>query len=260
MGGGNRGVVRYRKGFLGNAGSYFFSYVLVSTHLTLPIQSPNIFSRLALTSLCFLIPLADSVVVVATRILTMRSPFQPDKGHLHHRFVQTSIALRWILLSLGLIELAALGLAIFIMQSPGLFSAALSVYLCVCQVSVAAILILLIEKTSRRRLRGYLEDLDQGNSIYYLKYRLKPGAVHVSKNLLRKLEAKIGAEIRVSDVCFAIQPDCLLITLRSPTEPLRRVQERIEFIFKQESLEQHEMVDKGEFLKLSSSSSQKLAA
>ena len=63
--------VFYRKGFLGNVGSYFFSYVLAVIHLSLPINAAGPVSRLSLSGLCFLIPVADAIMVLLARALTL---------------------------------------------------------------------------------------------------------------------------------------------------------------------------------------------
>lgn len=240
-----------RRGFLGNIGSYFFSYVLAVMHLSLPIDSPNPVARLSLAGLCFLIPIADAVVVCLSRVVTARSPFQADKGHLHHRLVQTSIALRYILLNFGLIELLSLGMAYFLATNEAIRGSSLPIAICLSHVIVVGMLIVLVEKASKRRLQGYLERLHTGEPIYFLKYRFQnEDGTPIGLSKLHRLEARVSAEIRVTDLCFVQGPDVLFLTLRSLQEPMRRVANRLEIIFRSEKIRLSSPVEEGEFLKV----------
>ena len=48
-----------RKGFLGNVGSYFFSFVLAYMHLSVPIEAHDPISRMSISGLFFLVPISD---------------------------------------------------------------------------------------------------------------------------------------------------------------------------------------------------------
>ncbi|MFM8269602.1 MAG: MraY family glycosyltransferase, partial [Pseudomonadota bacterium] len=109
--------VMKRKGFLGNIGSYTLSYLLAVEHLSIPLESTNIISRLALPGLCFLVPIADAAMVLVYRLSSRRSPFQADKGHLHHRLMQSSLPLRYILLVMGLIEILGVSICFVLSQN-----------------------------------------------------------------------------------------------------------------------------------------------
>ena len=81
--------------YMGEAGSSTLGLTLAVLTLSLP-------TPYSLLSLAFsLIPLFDAVSAVPRRLLRGRSPFAPDRGHLHHR-----------LLSLGLSHPAAAGLLV----------------------------------------------------------------------------------------------------------------------------------------------------
>jgi UDP-GlcNAc:undecaprenyl-phosphate/decaprenyl-phosphate GlcNAc-1-phosphate transferase len=241
-----------RKGFLGNVGSYFFSYVLAVMHLSAPLPSTNVLSRLSISALCFLIPVADSIMVISSRSLTFRSPFKADKGHLHHRLIQTSIALRYILLNFALIEVSGFSIAFLLSRQKGMGSSIMPVFLCLSYVTISTILILMVEKASKKRLQSYFHRLDNGEPIYFLKYEL----VHtkgktISAALLRRLEAKVSAEIRITDLCFAEKPNVLFVTLRTLAEPLKGISSRLDSVFQSEDVVTRVVIDQGEFVKVS---------
>jgi len=244
--------VKLRKGFIGNVGSYFFSYCLALMHISVPIPSPGPISRLALIGLCFLIPIADSLMVIASRLATLRSPFKADKGHLHHRLVQTSMPLSWILMNFGGIGLCALISSVLIGRVAGTAGWALPIFVTISHICITTVLILLVEKASRRRLQAYFQRLDIGAPIYFLKYQFtKEDGSPISKITLRRLEAKVSAEIRVTDLCYAEKPNTLFVTLKTQPEPLRGISGRLDAIFQSEKVTSSLVVDEGEFKKVS---------
>lgn len=241
-----------RKGFLGNVGSYFFSYVLAMIHLSIPLSSANSLSRVSISGLCFLIPIADSIMVVTSRLASFRSPFKADKGHLHHRLLQTSIALRYILLSFALISGAGLTIAYLISHNLGVRNSVLPIFLCLTHIGISAILILMVEKASKRRMQSYFQRLDSGEPIYFLKYELRSlTGKPLSSATLRRLEARVSAEIRVTDLCFAEKPNLLFVTLRTLGEPLKGISARLDTIFQTEKVQTRLVIDQGEFVKVS---------
>lgn len=244
--------IKWRRGFLGNVGSYFFSHVLAVMHFSIPLEAPNVSSRFALTALCFLIPVADSTMVICSRLFTFRSPFQPDKGHLHHRLVQTSIPLKWILLNFGLIETSGLTMAFLITRSTAVGDSYLSAASALSLVGITAVLILLSEKASKRRVQHYLERLDNNLPIYYFKYdvRNEDGSAMTTSKLLR-LEARVAAEIRVTDVCFARKPSELYVCLSTVAEPLKGISARIDHVFQREKVQASLVIDHGQIVRVS---------
>lgn len=245
--------VAKRKGFMGNVGSYFFSYLLAVMHLSIPLQAGHAIPRVSLSALCFLIPMADSIMVVMTRLLTLRSPFQADKGHLHHRLIQTSIPLRYVLMNFALIELAGVAIAKLLNRNHlSGESFLLPSYVCFSYVGISAILILMVEKASKRRVQHYFQRLDSGQPIYFMKYQIKKtNGTPISRHTLRRLEARISAEIRVTDMCFAENPDTIFVTVATMSEPLRGISARLESVFEKEGVTTTLVVDQGEFLKVS---------
>lgn len=244
--------VKVRRGFLGNVGSYFFSYCLAIMHLSIPMPAAGPISRLSLTGLCFLVPIADSLMVISSRLSSFRSPFQADKGHLHHRLIQTSIPLAWILINFAGIETSALIVAVMVSRVTGASVGVLPIFLAFSHIGITAVLILLVEKASRRRLQAYFQRLDTGAPIYFLKYQFtNQDGSPISRITLRRLEARVSAEIRVTDLCYAEKPNTLFVTLKTMAEPLRGISGRLEGIFQSEKVISSLVVDEGEFVKVS---------
>ncbi len=252
-------VVR-RRGFLGNVGSYFFSYVLAVMHASIPIDSAGPVSRLALSGLCFLVPLADAGMVILVRMLTARSPFHADKGHLHHRLVQSNLPLRYILPCFAWIEASGVVIAC-LLAGCGPQSGMLPTVICISLAATVAMLILLVEQTSRRRIQSYFQRLDAGEPVYFVKYLLNTGSEKaLTLTTLRRIEARVSAEIRVTDLCFTEAPNTLFVTLRSSPEPLKGISGRIDAILQQEKLSARVVVEQGEFVKMARTGSRPVAS
>ena len=81
--------------FLGDGGSTFLGYICAS-HLIWTIF-PNIFgvNFIKLSFVLLLIggiPVADTLIVMISRLLTKKSPFSPDRGHTHHKLQDTGFS------------------------------------------------------------------------------------------------------------------------------------------------------------------------
>ncbi len=241
-----------RKGFLGNIGSYFFAYVLGVMHLSLPIDTNNSLSRISLSGLCFIVPIADAMTVIVTRVLTRRSPFQPDKGHLHHRLVQTSLLLRYVLMAFGLIQISAVVVAYALFKTEGARnSPALTIVVLICFVAIVSTLIVLVEKATKKRLQSYFQMLDNGETVYFLKYQVRKqdGSI-LPFHVLARLEAKMNAEIRVTDLCYLEEPDTLFVTLKTSPQRLKPIANRLDLVFQTESVKTNLVIEQGEFVKV----------
>lgn len=69
--------------FLGDSGTYGLSTMLGLT--TIYVYNVNFTSLPAeLVALWFLVPVLDCIRLMVTRVLSGRSPFSPDRNHLHH--------------------------------------------------------------------------------------------------------------------------------------------------------------------------------
>ncbi|MFM8269241.1 MAG: hypothetical protein ACKN9V_03550, partial [Pseudomonadota bacterium] len=124
--------------------------------------------------------------------------------------------------------------------------------ICITHVLTVAMLIVLVEKTSKHRLQGYFAHLDQGKAVYYLKYKLSlPDGKPLPLHVLKRLEARINTEIRITDLCFIQGPDTLFVMLRNLTEPFKGFSVRLDRIFEQERVHQALSIEQGEIVKIS---------
>lgn len=240
-----------RKGFLGNVGSYFFSFVLAYMHLSVPIEAHDSLSRFSISGLFFLIPISDAAMVLLSRMITRRSPFQADKGHLHHRLIQTSLPLRYILITFAIIDVTGLVTGFALIHSGVMRKSIFPVITLLTHVCVVGYMIVFVEKATKRRVQSFFEHLDLGHSLYFLKYKVsKNDGRPVPNYLLNRICARINSEIRVTDVSYIEEPGVIFIGLKLHNETLRNIANRLEAVFNSEKLKVSLEVEKGEFVKI----------
>lgn len=70
---------------MGDGGAYFIGYLIATSSILIPTNDGllNVFTPL----LILLVPIADMVLVVFSRIYNKLSPFYPDRRHLHYRLI-----------------------------------------------------------------------------------------------------------------------------------------------------------------------------
>ena len=79
--------------FMGDGGSYFLGFTLAAISIVGPakgLTSVSLFLPLLILSL----PLADMSAVIMGRLSEGRSPFYPDRRHLHHRLLRAGLSHR----------------------------------------------------------------------------------------------------------------------------------------------------------------------
>ncbi|MBD2448182.1 undecaprenyl/decaprenyl-phosphate alpha-N-acetylglucosaminyl 1-phosphate transferase [Nostoc sp. FACHB-152] len=91
LGGGALGFLRHNfhpsRIIMGDAGAYFFGYVLAATSILGGLQVTTVFS-LVPTVLFLLLPVLDTTQVFLRRLLAGKNPLStPGKDHLHHRLL-----------------------------------------------------------------------------------------------------------------------------------------------------------------------------
>ncbi|PIE54893.1 MAG: undecaprenyl-phosphate alpha-N-acetylglucosaminyl 1-phosphate transferase [Dethiosulfovibrio peptidovorans] len=97
--------------FLGDGGVYFLGFVVSS--LTLPSLS-SFFIKPGGRELLGLVfwggvPVIDTMITIVRRLLRHRSPFLPDRGHVHHRLLDLGFSTQAVLAILSLAQVFALG-------------------------------------------------------------------------------------------------------------------------------------------------------
>ncbi|BEV35601.1 MraY family glycosyltransferase [Synechococcus sp. M16CYN] len=79
--------------FMGDGGSYFLGFTVASVSLMGPARKLSTVSLL-LPLLILSLPLADMSAVIMGRLREGRSPFYPDRRHLHHRLLRAGFSHR----------------------------------------------------------------------------------------------------------------------------------------------------------------------
>lgn len=96
----NLGLVG-RKIFLGDAGSMMVGYLLAWNLIRLSQQS-SLDSQLSSVDVlwCVALPVLDTLAVMTRRIREGKSPFKPDRGHIHHLLLNAGLGPRTTLVAL----------------------------------------------------------------------------------------------------------------------------------------------------------------
>ena len=78
---------------MGDGGSYFLGFALAAISIVGPAKGITTVSIL-LPLLIFSLPIADMSAVIMGRIWAGRSPFHPDRRHIHHRLMRAGFGHR----------------------------------------------------------------------------------------------------------------------------------------------------------------------
>lgn len=96
---------------MGDAGAYFFGYVLAATSILGNLKVTTVFA-LVPTVLFLLLPLLDTTQVFVRRLMAGKNPLSnPGKDHLHHRLLAWGLSQRRAAVTLWTVTLVANGLA-----------------------------------------------------------------------------------------------------------------------------------------------------
>ncbi|MBH8566076.1 undecaprenyl/decaprenyl-phosphate alpha-N-acetylglucosaminyl 1-phosphate transferase [Nostoc sp. CENA67] len=103
---------------MGDAGAYFFGYVLAATSILGNLQITTVFS-LVPTVLFLLLPVLDTTQVFVRRLLAGKNPLStPGKDHLHHRLLAWGFSQRHAAFTLWAITLITNMLAMSVRGMP----------------------------------------------------------------------------------------------------------------------------------------------
>ena len=109
--------------FMGDGGSYFLGYIIASLSIlssTRLIYIENLGFGSTLTNILFpltvlFVPIVDMVCVILKRISNKKSPFYPDRSHLHHILQDKNISIsNTVLIILMLVSICSLIAFIFV--------------------------------------------------------------------------------------------------------------------------------------------------
>lgn len=88
-----------RKIFMGDAGSMGIGFLLAWTLINLS-QQPGTHLSPVDVLWCVALPVVDTLAVMYRRIRQRKSPFKPDRGHIHHILMDTGLSSRGTLVAL----------------------------------------------------------------------------------------------------------------------------------------------------------------
>ncbi|UGB38533.1 MraY family glycosyltransferase [Frateuria soli] len=100
----NLGLVG-KKIFLGDAGSMVVGYVLAWTLIHLSQSGPNTELSTIDVLWCVALPVLDTLQVVVRRVREGKSPFKPDRGHIHHMMLRAGLGPRTTLAALVMLAI-----------------------------------------------------------------------------------------------------------------------------------------------------------
>ena len=114
LAGANIGFLKYNfnpaKILMGDSGSYFLGFMIACLSLIAPSINNNI---IAIKSILLLfLPLGDMLLVILSRLAKSKSPFYPDRSHIHHKLLRLGLSHKRTVLSIYLISSVFLILAI----------------------------------------------------------------------------------------------------------------------------------------------------
>jgi len=116
---------------MGDAGAYFFGYVLAATSILGRLQQSTVYSLIP-TVLFLLLPVIDTTQVFFRRLLAGKNPLStPGKDHLHHRLLAWGLSQRHAAFTLWSITLASNLLAMTVqgMNLPVILTTAIGIFI-----------------------------------------------------------------------------------------------------------------------------------
>lgn len=110
--------------FMGDTGALVLGFLFsvlaihfIETNYHLPEGHQFRFESSVATAVCaIIIPLCDTLRIFILRIYKKQSPFQPDKSHIHHALMRLGLKHYQTALVLGIVHLAFIGLAIWMVD------------------------------------------------------------------------------------------------------------------------------------------------
>ena len=115
---------RHRKIFLGDTGSLVVGFLLaleVVAYLSAGARAPQLvmFKNAPVVVMALVsYPLFDTLRVFFIRIINKRSPFSPDRNHIHHRLVDLGLKHKYATLLIGLYTIIITSLAFLLRDLP----------------------------------------------------------------------------------------------------------------------------------------------
>lgn len=100
--------------FMGDSGSYFLGYLLATSSIMAPLQKASTAVSLLVPIVALGVPIFDTLFSMARRLVQRRPVFSPDRGHIHHRLIDTGITHRRAVVTLYAASVVLAGSAVAI--------------------------------------------------------------------------------------------------------------------------------------------------
>jgi UDP-GlcNAc:undecaprenyl-phosphate GlcNAc-1-phosphate transferase len=190
--------------FMGDSGSYFLGYLLATASLTGAMQKTSTAVSLLVPMVALGVPIFDTLFSMLRRTLERRSPFSPDRGHVHHRLIDMGITHRHAVMLLY-------GVSILLMVS------AIAIALGRSWESGVALLVASVVLTALIRFVGYFEYVRSSRSALLRHYDARTRAL---RKLVPDFTAEL-AEVATEDqlwsrlVSFAARAECSFLSLET---------------------------------------------
>ncbi|NWH08691.1 MAG: undecaprenyl/decaprenyl-phosphate alpha-N-acetylglucosaminyl 1-phosphate transferase [Alphaproteobacteria bacterium] len=197
--GGILGFLRYNTHpaivFMGDAGSQFLGFTIgVATILVLQKASATISPAVA----AFLIglPLLDTVSVMVQRLREGRSPFSPDRNHVHHKLLSLGFLHQEAVIAIYVIQAVMIVLA-FVMRAEA-DGVVITTYLVIAGALVGAFAVL---RWSSFRLHQIRDEIDPGAMRAFLTPQRRERLLRLSANYI---EWSVAAYLIIA--AFGVKP------------------------------------------------------
>ena len=149
-----------RKVFMGDSGALFIGFILFMMTMSVVNTSAPIAYNLTIDRFVipiiplaiFIVPIVDTSSIYLYRILLGKSPFLPDKLHLHHKFLlltKSHLLATLTIVSLNIIVIATFALAVFKLNSIAFITSYFVFLLCVFLLSI------FLKYRYKKELNGY---------------------------------------------------------------------------------------------------------
>ncbi|MGE5500254.1 MAG: glycosyltransferase family 4 protein, partial [Syntrophothermus sp.] len=104
--------------FLGDTGSLILGFFLITSSLFISVKMNKGVLDLTFPAILLAVPLTDAIRVIAGRVLRRKSPFLPDKTHLHHLLLEATGSQRLTVAIIGAYAVIFALIAIYYLTSP----------------------------------------------------------------------------------------------------------------------------------------------
>ena len=115
---------------MGDTGSTFLGYVLAVSSIIGVYKSYALLAVL-LTTLALALPILDTLFAILRRLIKKESPMKPDRGHIHHRLIDSGCTHKQAVVIIYLGSMLCAALAIVIAVADLLAAVVASVFLLV---------------------------------------------------------------------------------------------------------------------------------